>query len=94
MGKALLDTGQDSLETIRESRKAAHKYRDNLANFPLFPSIIFQYIPTKEPIQKQAVTHYSQFFPTFAKLTHDSSNDLATLITYANLSGHHITGNL
>ena len=34
MGKALLDTGQDSLETIRESRKAAHKYRDNFANFP------------------------------------------------------------
>ena len=53
-----------------------------------------QYITTNEATQKQAVTRYSQFFPTFAKLTHDSSNDLATLITYANLSGHHITGNL
>ena len=61
---------------------------------PLFPSIIFLHITNQEATQKQAVNHYSQFFPTFAKLTHDSSNDLATLITYANLSGHHITGNL
>ena len=59
-----------------------------------FCSCRSQYITTKEAMQKQAVNRYSQFFPTFAKLTHDSSNDLATLITYANLSGHHITGNL